>query len=52
MANISEKYVDVLEWEADVLEDREMNLRKSGEYELAEAYHRRLQEVETRLREL
>lgn len=53
MADINwEKYREVLLWEEDVLEDREQNLRMAGDYELAESYHRRLQEVKSRLQEI
>lgn len=52
MAEISDEYVQVLEWEEDVLEDREMSLRMEGRHSLAQAYHRRLQEVKSRLREI
>lgn len=49
-----EKYIEVLEWEEDVLEDREMSIRTADEYDtaLAEALHRRRQVVVTELKEL
>lgn len=46
----SNAYMQVLKWEEDVLEDREKSLRMEGRDTLAEAYHRRLQEVKTRIR--
>lgn len=52
MTDIKPEYMTILKWEEDMLEDREESLRMGGRAELAEACHRRLQEVKTRIREI